>query len=173
MDHAKMLAILMLAYQKFLHWIFNFSEEESKTITRDEFFPLISQIPEIEDSSDSQRAKLAITDWYYVHELYFVSVNMDDKHKIKDIYGYIDTKDDTPLINPSILKKALLDAGFSPTKIFAEWRREGVISYDGSHYSKLYTCVDGQRRRLTKLSFLKPEKADTPRDGFNKDENPF
>lgn len=175
MDHAKMLGILMLAYQRFLRWIFNFSEEESRSITRAEFFPLISQIPEIEDSSDSQRAKLAITDWFYVHEMNFLSSDQNEHRITREIFGYIDEKDKIPMIVPAILKKALLEAGFSPTKIFAEWRREGVISYDekSKQYSKAVRCIDDRVRRLTKLTFLKPEKADTPRDGFNKDENPF
>lgn len=154
-DHAKMLAILMLAYRKFLCLIYEFSEEESKIATNSDFKPLLEQIPRKEGSSDSNRAKQAIIDWFIVHELYFVRQIPDETKAAREIYGYIDFEDNQPMIVPGMLTKALKEAGFSPSKILLEWRRSGEITYDGRQYSKVFTCRDGERRRLTKLSFLR------------------
>ena len=155
MDHAKMLALLMLAYRKFLVWIFEFSEEEAKQATKDDFRELVEQIPNKEGNRDSDRARMYIIDWYAMNEMYFQRVDQAESRVVREIYGYYDKANNQPMIIPTVLKDALKEGGYSPAKIFAEWRRSGEITYDGHAYSEMYQCVDGVRRRLTKLTFLR------------------
>ena len=139
--------------------ITHFEGVDEKTATNSalEFAEYLTQFAKSKsDLSDSERAKSYIIDWFNQHEMKFLSTNVDNVKIIRDVYGYYQLNSNIPLINPSILRKALQEAGFSPNKIFAEWHDEGVISYDekSKQYSYPFTCNDGKQRRLTKLDFL-------------------
>ena len=59
------------------------------------------------DLSDSERAKSYIIDWFNQHEMKFLSTNVDNVKTIRDVYGYYLVNSNIPLINPSVLRKAL------------------------------------------------------------------
>ena len=145
-------------------------DERIATNSALEFAEFLTQFAKSKsDLSDSERAKSFIIDWFNLHEMKFLSTNVDNVKTIRDVYGYYLANSNIPLINPSVLRKALQEAGFSANKIFAEWHDEGVISYEKSskQYSQKYRCNDGTIRRLTKLDFLnvddsKPHSNDDP-----------
>ena len=178
----------------------HFENVDEKTATRSalEFAEYLTQFAKSKtDLSDSERAKSYIIDWRHIHEMKFLSTSTDNVKNIRDVYGYYLANSNIPLINPSILRKALIDGGFSPNKIFAEWRDDGVISYDekSKQYSYPFTCNDGKQRRLVKLDFLidgnpKPSNGgnshsnddvptpsndddSNPDGGYSPDEDPF
>ena len=153
----------------------HFENVDEKTATKGalEFAEFLTQFAKSKsDLADSERAKSYIIDWRHIHEMKFLSTNTDNVKFIRDVYGYYLANSRIPLVIPSVLRKALLDGGFSPNKIFAEWHDEGVISFEKSskQYSQKYRCNDGKIRRLTKLDFLNDDGDQTPSDGG--DSNP-
>lgn len=174
----------------------HFEGVDEKTATKSalEFAEYLTQFAKSKsDLSDAERAKSFVIDWFNQHEMKFLTTNTDTVKIIRDVYGYYLANSRIPLINPSVLRKALLDGGFSANKIFAEWNDEGVISYDEKNrqYSRLFTCNDGKRRRLTKLDFLNddvptpsndsdskpdgelPPDDSNPDGGYSSDQDPF
>ena len=146
----------------------HFENVDEKIATKNslEFAEYLTQFAKSKsDLSDSERAKSYIIDWFNQHEMKFLSTNTDHVKIIRDVYGYYLASSNIPLVNPSVLRKALLDAGFSPNKIFAEWNDEGVISFNDGHYSQPFICNDGKRRRLTKLDFLNVDDPNPSNDG--------
>ena len=172
-------------------------DEKTATNSALEFAEFLTQFAKSKsDLSDAERAKSYIIDWRHIHEMKFLSTSTDNVKFIRDVYGYYLQNSNIPLVNPSVLRNALLDGGFSPNKIFAEWHDEGVISYDESSkaYSQPFICNDGKRRRLTKLDFLNvddqnpsngvnltssnegdsiPSGDSNSNDGYSQDEDPF
>ena len=178
----------------------HFENVDEKIATKNslEFAEYLTQFAKSKsDLSDSERAKSFIIDWFNQHEMKFLSTNTDHVKIIREVFGYYLANSNIPLVNPSVLRKALLEGGFSPNKIFAEWHDDGVISYDESSkaYSQPFICNDGKRRRLTKLNFLNvddptpsndddptPSNDDdssssnddsNPAGGYSSDEDPF